>query len=143
MHSGKVKTIEFTTDDPGGTPTWTDIPELAEEGNVFPAIENSPVGLLDGAKTSGSALLSGSIRSLDVLDAVVALIQTAHTTGDRCFFRYTSFDATVVAIIGVNPLGCLLEAADVMAFTGAKSVFVVTFSAGGADEGDVQANTFS
>lgn len=143
MHQGKAETIEFTTDDPGGAPTWTDIGELAEEGNEYPSIDESAVALLDGAETGGGVLLRGSIRALDVEGAYVALMLTAQKTGDRCFFRYTSFDGLMVSVYGINPLGCLLKTAHVKGFTGAKSVFMADFSAGGSDEADVQDNTIT
>lgn len=140
MHSGKAKTITVSTTTEGGS--YTDIPELAEEGNTFPAVETTPVPLLDGAKTSGSALIPGENRMYEVDNAIVATLITAQQAGTRCWFKYTSFDGLAVAIIG-GALGCLMEHAAVQAFTGARSVFVIKYSAGGADEGDVQANTFT
>ena len=143
MHQGKAKTVEFTTDDPLGAPTWTDIGELAEEGNEYPTIDESAVALLDGAETGGGVILRGSIRALDVEGAYVALMIAARLTGDRVYFRYTSFDGNMVTVLGISPIGGLLKSAHVQGFTGAKSVFVAEYSFGGSDEADVQTNTIT
>jgi len=143
MHQGKAKTIEFTTDNPLVTPVWTDIGDLAEEGNEYPTIEESAVALLDGAETGGGVILRGSIRSLDVGGAFVALMIAARLAGTRVYFKYTSFDGLMVTVLGIDPMGGLLKTAHVQGFTGAKSVFIAEYSFGGSDEADVQTNTIT
>ena len=134
MQQGKAKTIAISTTTKGGA--YTDIPELADEGNEYPAVEDSALGLLGGAETSRDAKLAGTIMMLAVNNAIVATLKTAQKAGTRVWFKYTSFDGLMVSTYG-GQLGCLMRHAAVKGFSGGKSMFVVIFSAGASDESQV------
>lgn len=137
MHQGKAKTITVSTTTEGGS--YTDIPELADDGNEYPSIDDPALALLDGAETNADSKLTGTIQMLAVNNAIVATLRTAQKAGTRCWFKYTSFDGNMISTYG-GQLGCLMRHAAVKGFSGGKSMFIINFSAGASDESQVHAD---
>ena len=140
MHQGKAKTITVSTTTEGGS--YTDIPDLADEGNEYPAVEDAALQLLDGAETGGDAKLSGTIMMLDVDNAIVNTLRTAQKAGTRVWFKYTSFDGLMVSTYG-GQLGCLMRHCAVKGFAGGKSMLIINYSAGASDESQIQTNVIT
>lgn len=140
MHQGKAKTITVSTTTEGGS--YTDIPELADEGNEYPSIDDPALALLDGAETNADSKLTGTIQMLAVDNAIVATLRTAQKAGTRCWFKYTSFDTNMVSTYG-GQLGCLMRHCAVKGFSSGKSMLVINFTAGASDESQIQTNVIS
>jgi len=140
MNQGKAKTITVSTTTEGGA--YTDIPELAEEGNEYPTVDDPALALLDGAETNADSKLTGTIMMLAVDNAIVNTLRTAQKAGTRCWFKYTSFDGGMISTYG-GQLGCLMRHCAVKGFPGGKSMLVINYSAGASDESQIQTNAIT
>lgn len=95
-----VKTIEYTDDDPGGTPTWTEIAEFTDN---FERPTEEPQTWQNGRKVTkqNGSVCRGSF------EAIGGTLPTP--TGGPYWFRFTDVDGQVSLVGGTD--GCSVTSA--------------------------------